>query len=1030
MKPIHLTMSAFASYGGVAEIPFSKFGSGIFLITGDTGAGKTTIFDGICFALFGEVSGSYRTIDSVRSDFALPTEKTFVTLTFEYRNETYTITRNPMYIRPKKNSDTAMTKQTADATLWHEGSEVPLKTGHNEVTKYVESLLGVDKKQFKQIAMIAQGEFLKLLYAPSTERVGIFRKIFRTDLYEYFQNELKKMVSDQSKTVEKTTQTMVEYLKEFQPDTDLKLLEHQAESIVAEAEKELAESEKILSLGEENREKILAEMTKQNAEIVQIEQKNQQIETRKKRELALENLQLELPKIEEEQLYLQRQRTALDYVQPVYTRFETARVGYEENKKLVESIAKQIDILTPLLVEKEKEKDVILQKKKEAEPDELRLKDLQNKVEGFQKKEQLETELREVQKQNETLSAEKKKIEVEIANQTELKLSLEKEKAELVELEKKELVLQQKEKMISEKLAKFKEVHERFKQYNGEMGNVQALRKTYADTEKIWQSKKAIADEMEVSFLRGQAGVLAMELVENEPCSVCGSTDHPKKAVISAEAPTEIVWKKAKEVENELRDRLNQLIAEGKSAKEKAEIFKKQMQENLEQLDSQEATLEADQIACNQEYQAVVAEQKALEARLVQGKALPEKEKMITDTIEKLRESQTKNDGDRTLSLEKLNTLKGQLQSVVDQIGVYGTKDELLLAIAKLEQYLARLTKEVEQAQSVFETTEKELHTEKVRLEESKKQAEQSKKTWQQLEQDCKEMLAEKGFSSVDAYLEIVPEQRELLEIAEAKVTRFFEELQGLTLVLSESEDVAGQEVVDLATLKETLDVLGQEKKTLELELDKRKSSVGVVKNYIGKIHDIMKKREIAIERLLPVEELSKTANGDLTGKVKIAFETYVQTFYFKQVLQEANRRFAEMTENRYVLRALDGGTDKRTQTGLDLEVLDQFTGKVRGIKTLSGGEAFKASLSLALGFSETIQNYAGGVAIDAMFIDEGFGALDDESRVQAIAVLQRLSHGNRLVGVISHITEMKEAIDQKIVAKKGLSGSTVKMEF
>ncbi len=1025
MKPIHLTMSAFSSYGGVVEIPFSKFGSGIFLITGDTGAGKTTIFDGICFALFGETSGSYRNIDSIRSDFALATDKTFVTLTFSYRNEIYKITRNPMYMRPKKNSE-SMTKQTADATLWNVASEVPLKTGHNEVTKYVESLLGVDKKQFKQIAMIAQGEFLKLLYAPSTERVGIFRKIFRTDMYEQFQNELKKMVSEKSKIVEETTQTLVEYLKEFQPDTEEKTLEHNAETIVAEAEKELAESEKILSSGEENKEKLLLEIMKKTNEMTQAETKNQQIKIRKERELTLQKLELQLPIIEQEKLELQRKRTALDYVQPVYTQFESARVSDHEVKLLVESLAKKIAVLIPLLAEKEKEKNVILQKKKDAEPEELRQKELQMKIESFEQKEHLEKEVALHQKKNETLGVEKKSLEIEIAKETEEKLALEKEKNELVEVEKKHLICMQMERELKEKMAKFQEVHTLFAERKKEDGLVNALRRDYVTLEKEWKSKKTIADEMELQFLRGQAGILAEGLHENEMCPVCGSTDHPKKAVTPDETPTEEAWKNAQTEEAKLKTRLEKLIAEGKSAKEKAEIFGKQMQEVMAVLGTQEATFENDEKNCKTHHGKVVEEKREIEKRLEIGKALPEKEKIHNETIEKLMERQTKNTEAVALSAEKFHTAKGQLQSVIAQIGAYGTKEELLRTIEKLQLFLDGITKEVEEIKNVYEATEKELHTESVRLEEAKKQAEQSKAVLQKLDLQCKEILLEKGFSSIESYIEIVPTSREVLEEAEACVAQFFEEIKGLQRILLDSKEISGMEMVDILALKDKLNSVEVEKNELERELDRRKLSIGVARNYIEKIHDVMGKRKRAIAAFLPVEELSKTANGDLTGKVKIAFETYVQTFYFKQVLQEANRRFGEMTANRYILRSLDGGTDKRSQTGLDLEVFDQFTGKVRGIRTLSGGEAFKASLALALGFSETIQNFAGGVSIDAMFIDEGFGALDEESRVQAIAVLQKLSYGNRLVGVISHITEMKEAIDQKIVAERGVSGSTV----
>ena len=237
MKPLEITVSAFGPYAGSVQIPLSKLGEqGIFLITGDTGAGKTTLFDAICFALFGEVSGSNREVDSLRSDFASPSTKTFVDLTFSHRGETYRILRNPAYLRPKKSGE-GTTKETADATLWYpDGSVV---SGAEKVKKAAETLLGIDAKQFKQIAMIAQGEFLKLLYADSVERGAIFRRVFHTDFYLAFQKKLKELEKERRTDFENSGQRLVTYVSQSgTEETDENTLLQRAEQFLTEAEAE------------------------------------------------------------------------------------------------------------------------------------------------------------------------------------------------------------------------------------------------------------------------------------------------------------------------------------------------------------------------------------------------------------------------------------------------------------------------------------------------------------------------------------------------------------------------------------------------------------------------------------------------------------------------------------------------------------------------------------------------------------------------------------------------------------------------
>ena len=355
------------------------------------------------------------------------------------------------------------------------------------------------------------------------------------------------------------------------------------------------------------------------------------------------------------------------------------------------------------------------------------------------------------------------------------------------------------------------------------------------------------------------------------------------------------------------------------------------------------------------------------------------------------------------------------------------------LTVSEMEEKCAVLQRELtvaEETESALEMEWQNVREEKERFSALDQQAEKeilsAEKMGEETTERLSEVLVQYGFKDVDDYLSVLVE-RTVLEEAEAENRSYFSDLALLKQTVDTlQQQCSRKERKNISALDTQKQILEEEKKTVKEEIDLRKQETAILENLLENAKKEFDLRKKAVKEYLPIMELSKTANGELAGKEKIAFEQFVQGFYFQKILQAANLRLKDMTEGRYLLLHAQKAANKRSQAGLEVEVLDHYTGKSRSVRSLSGGEAFKASLCLALGLSDVIQAHAGGVRIDAMFIDEGFGSLDDRSREQAVEVLQKLSYGDRLVGIISHVSELKETIDKKIIVKKGSAGSTV----
>lgn len=900
-------MSAFGPYAGEVKVDFAQLGErGLYLITGDTGAGKTTIFDGITFALYGEASGNNRESDMFRSKYAKEETPTFVELEFQYRNEVYRVRRNPEYLRPAKKGK-GLTTEKADAQLEYPDGKIITKS--KEVTKAVVELIGLDRGQFTQIAMIAQGDFLKLLFAKTEDRSKIFREIFHTKEYQILQERLKTMSGTLRIEYEQLTKSIQQYKTEIHSDDE------RNDNTVEETLQFLAcliEDEKKTILECDHNLECLEE------QIAGIQKAIGKAENQKRAEQELVRINEELavwisrmPEIEEvlkaeEKRQPEREKLALDIA------------GSEEKLSLYE------------------EADHILEQKTKAEAQTSALKkereDLKEKKEDGTGKLQ---KIKELLVQYQDLDARCVRLEQE-------EQKVKEEKAKVCNFQK--------------VLVEYRELAKRLKnaQEDYQKGNAESIR------------IRKIFEQMEQNFLDGQAGILAEHLEEGAPCPVCGATHHPNPAKIQESTCTEEELKRIKEKNQKLSDQVFLLSEKAGKTKGQLEEKKKQLEETCKELfgeipQSISSSLE-ERVQCLHIQENTINEQRKRANQAIQQKKILEEQNEKGESY-----------------LKKWDEMM----------------EEKERRYHEMERECAILTERYEKAISVLSYT-------------SKKDALQAleKKIDQKNALDLAYRSAEEQYRTT----------KETIQSKTAKIQTLQEQLDGFQD--SKYAELLEQQQSCMQKKREIL--LKKEKTVTDYQMNKRVENA--IQGQFEKLQNVE-------EQWKMVKALSNTANGNVSGKEKIMLETYIQMSHFNRIIARANTRFMMMSGGQYELKRRETAENLRSQSGLELDVIDHYNGSIRSVRTLSGGESFQASLALALGLSDEIQSEAGGIQLDAMFIDEGFGSLDEETLDQAVKALLNLADGNRLVGIISHVAQLKERIEKQIIVTKQKSdGSTVKL--
>lgn len=856
MRLKRLTLQAFGPFKDKVVIDFEsdKIDKGLLLISGDTGSGKTTIFDAICYALYGEASGQDRESASLRSDWASPDIESYVNLEFYYKNKLYEVKRIPEYFKAKKNGE-GFTKQSQKAEFEINGKKV---TKAKAVTKELEDLIGLDYKQFRQVAMLSQGEFTKFLLADSKEKTSIFRKIFSTELYDRLQSELKEKMSSKKHENELVKEKLDAEKKNLKTIIDVFGLSD--DETICRLDEKIKEDEVNVGKTKEERDKKLEEKTELFNELDNSKKLNENIFKYEEACKNLESLVSNNPKIDDE------------------------KEQYDYNIQIATPISK---ILTPL----QKDSKLLGEKKEDCIKHN---KCLETKRETYADKEEDFKEL----------STYSTKVE-----------------------------------KLSNDINDLENTDKKYETYLNKVSELADVKETYKVKSEEYERQNSLYETMRKEYYLNVSVEIADTLVDGEACPVCGSKEHPKKAISNE---CEYTKEDLEKTENELKK------LDGKRKKCEARI--EEIRKIIDEYDIPED----------------------LDVEL-------EKEKNIKLLEEKKEEK------------EKLNNEFNKLSK---------EKQELFTSIKSLEDRMEIIQKDIKKLEESIEEYNIQL-----------------------------ENLYNENGTNYEDYLSKKLDEEDLSKLNE-KIEDFNKKKTEFESTINLLKDeVEGKEVIDVSGMEKQLNSVTGEYEELDAlftdlssKLVQLKTSTDNIKEYMGDSKKIQK--EFGVIKLL-----SDTANGNLSGKQKITFENFVQAYFMQTVLVEANNRLIKMTDSRYELKKKEMEIKKSGKTGLEFSIFDSYTGKERDVSSLSGGEKFKASLALALGLSDVISNKSGGIKIESLFIDEGFGSLDSDSLNQALNILYDLSGNHKLIGVISHVSELKNQIDNKILVKKTNAGSEISIE-
>ena len=870
MKPVLLTLSGWGPYKETQVVDFRNFnGRNLFLITGQTGAGKTTIFDALTYALYGTLSGDVREKATVRSDFADENTKTYVELIMTHKSQEYKIYRNPEYLRPKKrksgNLDTTKEKESAILTL----PDGTIIAGNNDVTKKIYEILSMDVYQFKQISMIAQGDFARMVLASPAEKTSIFREIFATGPYALLQSTLK----------EKSAKLLSEYM----------LYKNKIEEDIH-----------MLTINQPQWNELINEKSLNILSIMQFLGK-----TKESEQTLLKEEEINENNLSEQILKLHSQKALAEQINKQLNDYDTAIKKYND-----------------LLAGEEDIKQIIYKQKRAEKAQKIYYEEKSNL--------QTETEWKNVIRKIDRLKDELCEFKFKIDNFSDL-YNCRENMLQAFDLEDK---IKTSENLIKTKM----------NELDRDLKSYQRIKLEYEKSQDDLDDKRKQYENAQSNYRRAVVGIAASLVKEGEPCPVCGSISHPAVAKIQ---------------DREINE----------------EYLKKR------QIEFQDANEK-----CNANFAKAVQIRKDCELKEEQIKS----EEVI-----------------KTKLVEAMDGLPVIVKEYMRENGNEGQR-----------RYQNQIT---EYHSVIGETKEKEKALEELRKEEKgfKKEVASNKEKFIRI-------MIENDFEDYNDY-QCALQDFKSVENFEKRVSAYKEERAAIENMLAHlKQETQDKKVVNLDLLQSNLEQIEVRKKILDEQIKRRTIFVEQIRRVLNSIKDKKNQCERLSEQYGIAKDLDDLANGN--NPKRLVFEQYVLAGYFERILKAANLRLKKMTDGRYELKRALQISDGRKKDNLEITVMDFYTGKERSVKTLSGGEIFKASLSLALGMSDCIQAESGGIQIDALFIDEGFGALDDESLGQACSTLQTLASNNKMIGIISHVQELRERIDNQIIVEKKNVGSSIRV--
>ncbi len=1049
MRPIRLIMNAFGPYAGKVEVPFEKLGeSGIFLITGDTGAGKTTIFDAISFALFHKTSGMDREVNAVRSDYAKDNDETYVELTFSHMGRVYQIYRSPQYEKPKKNGN-GFTTRAAKAKLLRE-PETPIE-GTKQVNEAVEALLRINYDQFKQISMIAQGEFREVLNADAKKRGEILQKIFSTEGYCRMGNLMEQRYKNTHRELEDIYKSIDQYFEGVQWDETsshreeiaelYKILhtgssKYHMEQKIRVLEKLIAEEEEQITLLEE--ERLLKERQEREAvkKYTLAQEANAAFQTYDRVKAEKKRLEEKEELMRRRELLLEKQRRAVYEVKPSYEYYLSEKSMWNRAVKQAETAQGDLEASVKKRDDTERIFREVQAKKEVAEGQRQEAALLKQEEESYAFRERLQEQQKSCGVKKEKAEKEKKKLEAAFLELRQTLEAMRERETELLSVpetlaategdcEKLRTTCEQISKLLGEKKRRFEKA-----------GSVlRTAQEEYRQKRSIYDAVNERYSQAEKGLEESRAGILASKLRKGEPCPVCGSKEHPEPMVLAKEAVTEEQLRLIKEERDSAGQAKDESAKDAASAKAAFQVLETNLRAEmetyfcLEEMDTAQAFSELEKV------RKCTAQQKAdKEAKLkVLKREKAELEKLRKEIGEKSRcqESMRTEVAAKTEEFQKLEQsyaeIFGQLKA--GKALKYDTLKELQTEIARLQNSAKEILNQIDETQAAFAKAKEAVSGCEALAERTRLQAKelgistaQRKKTYEEA-RTLQEFVTEEDFRQCLVSREEINSQEKILTAYKTAVTENRANLK------SAEDGINGKVRVDETAAKADAQTAKEEVKNVFSLLAKREQR----KNRNSEILEKIKGQKVCSDKKFQeVNMLNNLTNlllGRISGKNRTSFETYVQMSGFDGIIHAANQRLQPMSGGQFLLFRHED-FEAKGNVALNLDILDNYTGKKRPVSTLSGGESFMASLSLALGLSDRVTENAGGIKIDTLFIDEGFGTLDEKTLDDAIRMLQELSGGSKLIGIISHRTELKESIPKKIIIKKSSKGSSVQMDI